>query len=262
MRRWERSMVERTTAMVTINDVCAAELQTRLRPARIVVVHSCPPRWTPPAVPGDRIRTATAIPAASPVVLCHGGFRAGRGIEETAAAMALPGLELAHLVFLGQSTDVVERVLASFPDPARVHVLPPVAPDEVVPWVAGADVDVMVLLPIELNHVVSTPNKLFESIAAGVPVVSSDFPARRAIVAGDPDGPLGELCDPADPAAIAAAIRRILDASPLDRAEQRQRILRAAHDRWNWEVESAKLLDLYASLATSPPIRTASATGR
>jgi glycosyltransferase involved in cell wall biosynthesis len=128
-------------------------------------------------------------------------------------------------------------------------VLPPVPPDRVVAWVAGADVDVMTLLPVDLNHVVSTPNKLFESIAAGVPVVSSDFPARRAIVAGDPDGPLGELCDPADPAAIAAAIRRILDLDPAARLDMRRRILAAAHDRWNWEAEAAKLVELYASLA-------------
>jgi glycosyltransferase involved in cell wall biosynthesis len=251
MHRWERSMVARTAAMVTINAVCAAELVRRLRPARIVVVHSCPPRWTPPAQPEDRIRAATGIPAESPVVLCHGGFRPGRGIEETAAAMTHQGLDRAHLVFLGQSTDIVQRVLASFPDRARLHVLPPVPPDDVVRWVAGADVDVMVLLPIELNHVVSTPNKLFESIAAGVPVVSSDFPARRAIVADDPDGPLGELCDPTDPAAIAAAILRVLDRPAADRADQRRRILKAAHDRWNWEVESAKLVELYASLEAS-----------
>jgi glycosyltransferase involved in cell wall biosynthesis len=262
MRRWERSMVGQTAAMVTINDVCAAELRRRLRPARIVVVHNCPPRWPPPDVPENRIRAATGIAADAPIVLCHGGFRAGRGIEQTAAALGEPGLDTAHLVFLGPSTDVVEHVLRTFPDPDRVHVLPSVPPDEVVPWVAGADVDVMVLLPIELNHVVSTPNKLFESIAAGVPVVSSDFPARRAIIAGDPDGPLGELCEPSDPVAVAAALRRVLERSPEERAELRRRILRAAHDRWNWEAESARLVELYDSLARPTAVPTEATSTR
>ena len=249
MRRWERRMVARTVALITINAVCAAELRRRLRAGRIVVVHNCPPRWTPPDPPEDRIRRAAGIPADAPVVLCHGGFGAGRGIEETGEAMRRPGLELAHLVLLGRMTPIVDAVIGAFPDRNRVHVLPPVPPDQVVAWVAGADVDVMTLLPVDLNHVVSTPNKLFESIAAGVPVVSSDFPARRAIVAGDPDGPLGELCDPADPAAIAEAIRRILDLDPAARLDMRRRILAAAHDRWNWEAEAAKLVELYASLA-------------
>ena len=248
MRRWERRMAGEAAALITINDVCATELGRRLRPRRVVVVHSCSMRWTPPATPEDRIRRAGGIPATAPIVLCHGGFRKGRGIEETAAAMALPGLETAHLVFLGPENDVVAEVLATFPDPARVHLLPPVPPDDVVAWVAGADVDVMVLQPVELNHIVSTPNKLFESIAAGVPVVSSDFPARRAIVADDPDGPLGELCDPTDVGAIHAAIRRLLDLDPEARAALRERILHAAHERWNWETEAEKLVGLYASL--------------
>ncbi len=241
-------MARHAAALITINGVCATKLGRRLHPRRVVVVHSCSPRWTPPAEPEDRIRRAASIPNGAPIVLCHGGFRKGRGIEETAAALALPGLESAHLVFLGRENDVVADVLATFPDRARVHVLPPVPPDEVVSWVAGADVDVMVLLPVELNHVVSTPNKLFESIAAGVPVVSSDFPARRAIIAGDPDGPLGELCDPSDPAAIQAALQRVLSLGPEARADLRRRILTAAHQRWNWETEAVKLVDLYASL--------------
>ncbi|HEY8439658.1 MAG TPA: glycosyltransferase [Candidatus Limnocylindrales bacterium] len=257
MRRWERAMAARAAAVITINDVCAAELRTRLRPKRIVVVHNCPPRWTPPPEPEDRIRRALGIAPTERVVLCHGGFRAGRGIEETAAAMTAAGLERAHLVLMGQTTDVVDRVLRSFPDRDRVHVLAPVPPDDVVAWVAGADVDVMVLLPRELNHVVSTPNKLFESIAAGVPVVSSDFPARRSIVAGDPDGPLGELCDPTDPGAIGRAIRHLLDRDDAARAALRQRILHAAHERWNWETESRKLVELYVSLERSPASGTA-----
>jgi glycosyltransferase involved in cell wall biosynthesis len=95
----------------------------------------------------------------------------------------------------------------------------------------------------------STPNKLFESLAVGLPVVSSDFPERRSIVMDDPDGPLGALCEPTDIGSIAAAIRSILDLAPVERADLRARCLRAAHERWNWETESAKLVALYASLA-------------
>jgi glycosyltransferase involved in cell wall biosynthesis len=123
-----------------------------------------------------------------------------------------------------------------------------VAPSDVTAWVAGADVDVMAILPADLNSRLSTPNKLFESLAAGTPVVSSDLPVRRAILLGDPLGPLGALCNPASTASIAAAIRSILDLEAPSRAELRARILRAAHVRWNWETESTKLLDLYREL--------------
>jgi glycosyltransferase involved in cell wall biosynthesis len=115
--------------------------------------------------------------------------------------------------------------------------------------VASADVGVMAIQASTLNHRLSSPNKLFESIATGLPVVVSNFVEMRRIVLDDPDGPLGAVCDPADPASIAAAIRSILDLDLAARADLRARCLRAAHNRWNWETESAKLVALYASLA-------------
>ena len=150
MRRWEGAMVARTVALVTINSVCGAELNRRYRvPGPTVIVHNCPPRWTPPVPPADLIRHAAGIPADAPVVLCHGGFRSGRGLEETASAMTEPGLERAHLVFLGYGTAVLDPIVAGFPDPGRIHLLPAVPPDDVLGWVSGADVEVMVLEPTQ-----------------------------------------------------------------------------------------------------------------
>ena len=78
-------------------------------------------------------------------------------------------------------------------------------------------------------------------------------PTAFAVVLDDPDGPLGALCDPTDPAAIAAAIRSLLDLSPEDRAELRARCRRAAQERWNWETEVAGLVELYRDLGREAP---------
>jgi glycosyltransferase involved in cell wall biosynthesis len=249
--RWERRLAAGAAAVITVGDALAAELRGRLRVSRIVVVHNCPPRWDPPAVTEDRIRRALSLSPETPIVLCHGGFMANRGLEQTAAAMLEPGLEAAHLVFLGYRAGFIEPILADPRLAGRVHHLAAVSPSEVTAWVAGADVDVMAILPTDLNSAVSTPNKLFESLAAGTPIVSSDLPARRAILIGDPQGPLGALCDPASPASIATAISSILDLDPPARAELRSRILSAAHERWNWETESQQLLGLYGELAAT-----------
>ncbi len=248
LARWQRRLARRAVAVVTVNGSIAEILRHRLAVRRVVVVHNAPARWTPPQVPEDRIRAAAAIPVDVPVILCHGGFAAKRGLEETAAALLEPGLEAAHLVFLGYRVHMIDAILADARLAGRVHYLPAVEPAEVVAWVAGADVDVMAILPADENSRLSTPNKLFESLAAGVPVVSSDLPERRRIIMEDPGGPLGALCDPVDPASIAAAIRLIIDVAPAGRADLRARCLRAAHQRWNWETEGAKLVRLYAEL--------------
>ncbi len=252
--RWERRQVRSVAAMVTVNDEIAAVLNRTLRPPRITVVYNCPPRWTPPAMDPGHLRLAAAIPDDAPIVLCHGNLQANRGLEETAGALARPELADAHLVFLGYGRRVVEPILADPRLAGRVHVLDPVPPDALLGWIAGADVDVMAIPAVDENSRLSSPNKLFESLAAGVPIVTSDLPVRRRIVLEDPEGPLGAACDPADPASIAAAIGSIVHASPDDRTALRSRCLRAAHERWSWDREGAKLVALYADLATTAPV--------
>ncbi|HEX7950165.1 MAG TPA: glycosyltransferase [Candidatus Limnocylindrales bacterium] len=251
LSRLERRLAARASALVTVNRTLGRILHERLRVSRIVIVHNCPPRWDPPASGDDPLRPAAGLAPGTPVVLYHGGFTRDRGLLELADAMFEPGLEAAHLVLLGFGPLEAElRARGLEPRTAgRLHVLPAVPPDQLPEWVAAADVGAMPNQPRNANERLSTPNKLFESLAVGLPVVSSDFPERRSIVMDDPDGPLGALCDPTDVRSIAAAIRSILDLGPAERANLRARCLRAAHDRWNWETESAKLVALYASLA-------------
>ncbi len=247
---YERWLTRRAVAMITVNDEYAAVLERRLRPRRILVVRNCPPRWDLPEPPVPGLREATGVPPSVPLILYHGSFTHHRGIEQLADAMLQPGLESAHLALLGFGgiRGELQDLVAEPRFEGRVHLLDAVPPDELLDWVAGADLDVIPLQHSTLNHWLCTPNKLWESIAAGVPVVVSDFPAMRPIVLDDPSGALGAVCDPADPASIAEAIRTIVERPPEARAELRRRCLEAAHARWNWEQESATLIELYGEL--------------
>jgi glycosyltransferase involved in cell wall biosynthesis len=251
MARRERSWVARCAALVTVNHSLARELGARYAPSRTVVVHNCPPRSDAPAGGPDLLRAAAGIPAGAPVALYHGAFSRHRGLEELVAAAAEPELDGVHVVFLGYGgmRAELEAMAASSPVAERVHVLAAVPPEELGAWVAPADVGVMAIQPSTINHRMSTPNKLFECLAAGVPVVASDFPEMRQIVCDDPLGPLGVVATPDDVAAIARAIRLIVTADPATRTKLRARCLRAAHERWNWETESMGLVALYADLA-------------
>jgi glycosyltransferase involved in cell wall biosynthesis len=102
------------------------------------------------------------------------------------------------------------------------------------------------LQPTTLNHRLATPNKLFESLAAGVPVVASRFPEMERIVA---EWQVGELCDPTRIAAIAEATARILRLPADDYVALRRRCRRATLERFNWETEVRALLGVYARLA-------------
>ena len=255
VRRWigrlERRLAGRAVALVTVNPAIAAELERRLPVHRTVIVHNCPPRWTPPDQDRGLLRGAAGVPADAPLLLYHGVFTSHRGLRQLALASLEPGLERAHVVYLGYGASRPE-VDALAADPrfgGRVHVLDAVEPAVLVDWVTGADVVVIPGQPSTLNHLLSSPNKLFEALAAGVPVAIMDFPYVHQIVLDDPGGSLGTVCDPTDPASIARAVRAILELPAAERAAMRARCLRAAHEHWNWESEVARLVDLYDGLS-------------
>ncbi len=251
LRSLERRLARHAVALVTVNRTLEETLRTSLGFARSVVVHNAPPRWTPPVPAPDLLRVRLGLPSEARIALYHGVLTEVRGLRQLVEAVLRPGMDDVHLVFLGYGPlrDELAVCAAAPGSGGRIHLLDAVPPDELADWVASADVGVMPNQPVTANERLSTPNKLFESMAVGLPIVSSDFPERRRIILSDPAGPLGAVCDPTSPEAIATAIRSILDLPTAERAALRSRILQAAHERWNWETESARLVALYEELA-------------
>jgi glycosyltransferase involved in cell wall biosynthesis len=246
LRAYEGRLISRAAVVVTVNQDIARVLLQRYHPRDIVVVHNCPDRWIPPVVRPTLIRDAAGIPSDAPVVLYHGSLGPNRGIEQIAAAIQLSGLERAHFVLLGfgESREQYLELAGTRSLAGRMHVLEAVTPDVLPMWIASADVGTALIEASTLNHYLSTPNKLFESLGAGIPVVASDFPAMRRIVLADPYLPLGAVCDPSRVDQIAAALRSIIELDADSAAGLRARCLAAAQSTWNWENESKGLIDL------------------
>jgi glycosyltransferase involved in cell wall biosynthesis len=249
LRAYEKRLVSRAAAVITVNEEIAAELRRRYHLNVVTVVHNCPALRTP-APTGSLIRDSTGIPAESPIVLYHGGLTAGRGIELLLEALLRHGLDNVHLVLIGYGTmhQALKDLARSEPWQHRLHVLDPVPPAALLDWVASADLGAMMNPGGTLNDVYSSPNKLFECLAAGTPVVASDFPTLRRIIVGNPSGPLGAVCDPGDIAAIATSIRTLLALGPAEMRTLRTRCRLAAEERWNWDLEARALLSVYANL--------------
>jgi glycosyltransferase involved in cell wall biosynthesis len=229
----------------------SAVLRARYQPTRILALHNCPDRWSPPVNRPTLLRDAAGIPDEAPVILYHGALSVNRGVEQLMDSLLELGLEKAHLVLLGfgELRDGYMSAAADHRWGNRVHVLDPVPPAELLPWIASADIGAMPIQPSTLNHRLSTPNKLFECMTAGIPVVASDFPSMRRIVLDDPAGPVGVVCDPTRVGDLAAAISSLLELDQTEIEAFRARSAAAARARWNWETQSASLISLYDDLA-------------
>lgn len=242
-RRRERGWARRSDVIVTVNDPIADHLaatwRTRVRPT---VLLNCQPRWDPPEVRPDLIRAAAGLPEERRIVLFLGRLGRERGLEE--AAEAVLRVDDAALVMLGFGP-WAEKLRERDRDPryaGRHATLPAVPPDDVPAWTASADVSIVAVPANSLNQRLSTPNKFWESLTAGTPVVvGRDLEVMRAIV--EADG-LGAVADPADPDDLARALRSLLDASAEDRAALRERCLAITRDRYSWEVAAVPYLAL------------------
>jgi glycosyltransferase involved in cell wall biosynthesis len=257
LQKYERHLTHKAEALVTVSDSTAAVLGRRLGPAEVVIVRNCPPRWTPAEDDPLRLRAALQLAPDDPIALYHGGFIPGRGIEQFSEALLEPGVERVHgaLLGFGPMRDQLRAMAAEERFGGRLHVLDAVPPDELLGWVSGADVNVIPVQPSSFNNRIGSPNKLWEALAAGVPVVVSDFPELRRVVLEDPQLPLGATCDPTSRPSIAAAIRAIVEQPAEERAALRRRCQDAARRRWNWETEGDKLLALYRALLPVGPGR-------
>jgi glycosyltransferase involved in cell wall biosynthesis len=98
-------------------------------------------------------------------------------------------------------------------------------------------------LPVP-NHIDAQPNKMFEYMSAGVPVIASHFPLWREIVEGNECG----ICvNPLNPQAIAGAIDYLVT-HPVEAERMGRNGQRAVTEKYNWGIEEQKLLGFYAAL--------------
>ncbi|MGA8942236.1 MAG: glycosyltransferase family 4 protein [Thermoactinomyces sp.] len=114
---------------------------------------------------------------------------------------------------------------------------------EVQKWLAKGKVGLVCLHPIE-NYRESLPIKMFEYMAAGLPLVATDFPLWKEIVESSNCGFVADALDPKD---MAQKVEQI--AMDEDLWKQMSANARKAHEeRYNWDVEKTKLLSLYQEL--------------
>lgn len=200
----ERRFLPHTDAVLTVNRSIAERMAEAYGIAPPVVVHNVPERRSAPR--SEALRERLGIPAGQRIVLYQGLVRAARGLERLVDAMR--DVPDAALVVIGDgpAKAALQRQAAAMLGD-RAHFLPHTPPDDLRRLTASADLGVHVPEPVTESIRLALPNKLFEYLMAGLPVVVADIPEMRRVVEGFD---VGLVVDPYDRDGLAAAIRRAL----------------------------------------------------
>lgn len=238
--RLERRLLPGSACTFAVSDGIADYLERKYDIGRPVVVHNVPERSTEPTDHSSLVPAQTmpivlddrGIASHVPIVVHLGQMKKDRGCEQL--ILAMEHVSSAHLVFLGYGPIErdLKKLVASRRLSGKVHFLPPVGPREVRTALTGATIGVTMLEDTCLNHRYALPNKLFDYMSAGLPVLASNLDEVARVVRGHD---LGRTADPQDPLDIAAAITGMVSHPDLPKWSKNSL---AAAETFSWENAS------------------------
>lgn len=129
----------------------------------------------------------------------------------------------------------------------RVRYLPWLPFSQAMEEVMTADVGVIMFQPGFFNHVHALPHKLFDYMAAGLPVIAPDFAVEVSHIVAESG--CGLLLDSSDSQAFADAIDHLAE-NPEQRAAMGTKGRAAVEKSYNWEAEGRKLVEMYRGLGS------------
>jgi glycosyltransferase involved in cell wall biosynthesis len=259
MPAWQRAILSRIEgrwarqcdAVIQATESFAAMMERDLGIRDVAVVRNCPDRWDPPTPRPDLLRESLGIPSTTAIVLYQGLLIGQRGIEQAMEAiLEVPDAVLVLMGFGNQNGSqadlhAYQARAARVPYAGRVLFAPPVPPQELLSWTASADISIMLIQPSSENHVEGVPQKLWEAMAAGTPVLASDMPGARAVVS---ETGCGRVVDPTDAVAVARVLREMLALGAEGLRAMGDQGLAAAHTTYAWERQFEVLDGVYARI--------------
>lgn len=237
----EREFISQADRVVTVAPEIAERLQRECGLRELPdVVYNAPLLWDVPTASRSLREEAGAAPGQT-LLVYSGALSAARGVDTVIRALPdVPGALLAVVAvphphpMSGQLMSLARELGVG----ERVRFVPPVPSHEVPAYLAGADLAISPIIGDAASYDMALPNKLFEFLHAGLPIVTSDIAAMSAFVTAHH---LGQVFRQGDPADCARAVRRAL-------AEPVSVDTTALRQEFSWQGQEPALVAAYATL--------------
>jgi len=236
-------------AVIAVSPPIVAEIKRSYHIERVFLVRNILPYRT--VAHSDRLREQLGLAPRTRVVLYQGYLQLDRGLDILVRAAPLLDPDI-MIVLMGRSLDAtqarLESIMRELDVAGRIRIIPPVPYDELLDWTASADIG---LTPMSLEYTLTVkwclPNKVFEYIMAGLPILSAPLPAVQELITRYD---VGQTLSSALPSTVAHALNTML-ADRARLARMQENALRAARELC-WENEQEQLLKVYESVLRSP----------
>jgi len=239
-KTFERTIFPRLKYVITVSDSIAGlyEKEYGIRP---VVIRNLAPS-SEKLKPVER--NELNISEDEFVMIIQGtGINIDKGCEEAVEAVA--GTEKLALIIAGGGDvlNYVKEMTGRLNIMNRVKILPPMQWNELIRYTKTADAGLVLEKDTNLNYRFSLPNKLFDYISAGIPVIAADLPEISAVVT---KYNCGIIIPGVTPGEISEAVELLRKNKSLSE-ELKKNAVKASLEL-NWERESWKVRDFYRNL--------------
>ncbi|MBY0403318.1 MAG: glycosyltransferase [Cyanobacteria bacterium] len=194
----------------------------------------------------NRFREEYGLPEDSILVLYQGLISPVRNNEPFIEGMKLLKDTPFILLFMGYGDEQYLKQLQTLIDSSglseKVYLIPSKSQDELLYYSASADIG---LIPYynkpSKNIKYVSPNKLYEFIAAGLPILSNELEFVKSVI--EPQG-FGQCANLESPEGFAQALKGF----PIDKLPHFKQNLREKRHLYMWDAESVKLVEFYQTL--------------
>lgn len=268
VERIERRYLPKADAVTTVGHKISQYLASTYAIAPPEVIYNAPPishrplpeKWQQPA--RGALRAEAGIPKDAVVLVYTGNITINRGIEQMLDGLAYylnehgPSADI-YLSMVGKTRPETREAIIARADElgllSRINFHDPVSPTAVVEFISDGNIAVIPVIPATLSYDYAMPNKLFESMMAGLPILGTRLAEMAPFIEKHALG----LCYTANSASgFSEALAQLLkDGQPRRFSEERRQELARM---FGWEAQERVLLNVYAGLGTPEgPLRIA-----
>ncbi len=246
-RFWEnvgRNAVRYARSFITVNDSLSAIYRVRWRLKHDpLVIHnySSKKRKAKGSIEDDYFRKLFNIPTDKRLLIFQGTLFYDKGVEVILKAFQKQKKYAVVFLGMGALTGLIKKYCRIYPDIFYYH--DPVPASELVQYTKCADAGLAPIGNRKKSHIYSSPNKVYEYLAAGIPFICSRLPEMEKIVR---ESQTGIAVNPNNPAALFEGTERLF--SDRNYPMMKKNAQKAFIEKYCWEIEEKKLIDFYRNL--------------